>query len=106
MTLSEVAAEVARRTGAPKDLVWGFLQEALTVVTDGLDAGESIRIRGLGRLDWVKRSAKKLNNPVQGPVLVGEGLKLRFQPATRFKKRRKNHAGKRRRNEQVRGGDK
>lgn len=87
MTLKDLIRRVALHHGASSDLVEGFLLTAVEEVILDLHRGESVKVRGLGTLQWkhVKGS------PARGfrKTDVPPGWKLCFIPARRFRLRRK-----------------
>lgn len=106
MTLTEISEAVAERVGSTVDEAHGFIAEAMEVVTDELDRGREVRIRGLGSFIWVPVPSRALYSLNKGTTTdVKAGYKLRFTPAGRFRTRRSEHEfgpGARRGNDQTR----
>jgi nucleoid DNA-binding protein len=88
MTITELVERVAKKIGAPPDFTWAFADEIIRALILALDAGEEVKIRGLGRFHWAPVKGRKAG--------LGEqkhypgGLKLKFAPAGRFRTRRHN----------------
>ena len=91
MTITELVDLVADRTGAEPQVVHGFFQSFVDVVVERLDAGDEVKIRGLGSFRWVDVPGKKLplhkRRAMKMTHLPG-GRKVKFFPAKQFRSRR------------------
>jgi len=91
---------VANAVGSTYDEAYGFAQTFIDIVISRLDAGDEVKIRGLGTFKWAEVGAKRIpcrtRNSAKRFRKGGAGLehwlfpgqKLRFIPATKFKTRR------------------
>lgn len=83
MTLTEIVELVSERIGAEPPLVWGFVQSFIETVSEELDRGNEVKIRGLGTFRWVEVPGRDLSG-----LTVPPGKKLKFYPGKKFKHRR------------------
>jgi nucleoid DNA-binding protein len=88
VNLKGLALRVARSVGADRKVTLGFICEIIDQVVVALLAGEEVHLRGLGRFHW--RLVPKAT------VVTGRrrrsyapGMKLRFTPSQRLRRRRK-----------------
>jgi len=94
MTHTEIIAMVANAVGSTYEEAHGFAQTFIDIVISRLDAGDEVKIRGLGTFKW--SDVTKTTIPVKELGGVGEislrsisnGVKLRFIPALKFRTRR------------------
>lgn len=91
MTHTELIQMVADGVGASYEEAHGFIQTFIDIVISQLDAGDEVKIRGLGTFKWAEVAPKEV--PVYhghglGWRLIPAGKKLRFIPATKLKTRR------------------
>jgi hypothetical protein len=99
MTITELMEIVAEMTGAEPDVVHGFFQSFVDVMVERLDAGDEVKIRGLGTFRWGDVPESKI--PIgadYGPhgddfgntryLVAPTGRKLKFFPAKQFRSRR------------------
>ena len=93
MTITELMEKVAERTGSDSVVAHGFVQSFLDIIIERLDAGDEVKIRGLGTFQWVDVPSKTM----PATYGIGElanfkevpgGRKLKFFPAKQFKSRR------------------
>lgn len=91
MTITELIEIVAERTGAEPAVVHGFFQSFADVMIERLDAGDEVKIRGLGTFRWVDVPGKKLpvyKRKAMGITHLPGGRKLKFIPSKQFRSRR------------------
>jgi len=92
MTITELTEIVADRIGAETDLVHGFFQSFVDVIIERLEAGDEVKIRGLGSFRWVDVREMKVpagkNMPKSELLHYPVGKKVKFFPAKQFKSRR------------------
>ena len=92
MTHTELIEQVADAVGSTFEEAHGFIQSFIDIVISQLDAGDEVKIRGLGTLQWPHVAAKKVPfDKDEGAVpfrQVPAGKKLRFIPATKLRTRR------------------
>jgi len=99
MTHTELIEMVADAVGSSYEEAHGFIQTFIDIVISQLDAGDEVKIRGLGTFKWAVVKGKKVPLIVDyGPhgddigitryFNLPPGKKLRFIPATKFKTRR------------------
>ncbi|MBR1658900.1 MAG: HU family DNA-binding protein [Oscillospiraceae bacterium] len=63
MNKSELAAEVAARTGQPKKETELALSVAFDIISGALEAGERVQLAGFGVFDVKERAARIGRNP-------------------------------------------
>lgn len=88
--LSELISEIAEVTHIPEAEVKDVVQALIEISIQKLEAGESVQIRGLGTLKWV-RSGKKRFRHINTKELweYAQGHeRLVFKPSTKIKRRR------------------
>jgi len=83
MTVTEIVELVSKKIGAESSLVWGFFQSFVETISEELDRGNEVKIRGLGTFRWVDVPATK--TPGQN---IPPGKKLKFFPGKKFRYRR------------------
>lgn len=103
MTHTELIEQVAGAVGSTFEEAHGFIQTFIDIVISQLDAGDEVKIRGLGTFKWAKVKGKKVpyrSHKCMDPLCfecqnskimywpLPDGQKLRFVPATKFKTRR------------------
>lgn len=99
MTHTEIIAMVANAVGSTYEEAHGFAQTFIDIVISRLDAGDEVKIRGLGTFKWMEVKSKKIPFGVDyGPhgddegrtmyINLPQGRKLRFIPATKLRTRR------------------
>ena len=91
MTITELIELVSDRTGAERTVVHGFFQSFVDIMVERIDAGDEVKIRGLGTFRWVDVPGVKLPRPkrkAMGITHLPGGRKLRFFPAKQFRTRR------------------
>lgn len=99
MTHTELIEQVADAVGSTYEEAHGFIQSFIDIVISQLDAGDEVKIRGLGTFKWVKVKGKKLpvgtyfgphgdDEGVTRNLVIPAGKKLRFIPATKLRTRR------------------
>jgi len=93
MTLSEIVEIVAEETGAPRDVVWGFVRSFMDALVDEIDRGNEVKVQGLGTFKWVDVPGKKLPSwklKHIGHIVYATppGKKLKFLPSKKFRTRR------------------
>jgi nucleoid DNA-binding protein len=88
----DLAQRVALSVGTTRKVAYGFVQEAIDQMIAALNSGETISLRGLGRFHWRLVS--------RATVITGRrrrsyapGMKLRFTPSRRLRRRRKRKMG-------------
>jgi hypothetical protein len=103
VTHTEIIEMVANAVGSTYEEAHGFAQTFIDIVISRLDAGDEVKIRGLGTFKWAPVMGKPI--PYRAHVCVDPfcarcatekvrhislpvGMKLRFIPAVKFKKRR------------------
>jgi len=91
MTITELVEMVAERTGAEPAVVHGFFQSFVDAMVERLDAGDEVKVRGLGTFRWVDVPGKKLplhKRKGLGVTHLPGGRKVKFFPAKQFRSRR------------------
>ena len=91
MTITELIELVSDRTGAERTVVHGFFQSFVDIMVERIDAGDEVKIRGLGPFRWVDVPGVKLPRPKRKAIGITHlpgGRKLRFFPAKQFRTRR------------------
>lgn len=86
MTLTELVEMTSERIGAESQLTWGFVRSFFDVMTERLDAGDEVKIRGLGTFKWVEVPARTMT--CANDLVIPPGRKLRFFPSKQFRTRR------------------
>jgi nucleoid DNA-binding protein len=86
--LKELVRQAANRIDVPTDLAWGIVQETIEEIARSLDAGQGVRIKGLGTWRWKLIAQCKSKTWSGKGFVVPSGWKLRFLPAKRFRSRR------------------
>jgi hypothetical protein len=94
---------VANAVGSTYDEAYGFAQTFIDIVISRLDAGDEVKIRGLGTFKWAVVKGKKVpyrEHVCADPLCfecqraevkqyqLPDGKKLRFIPATKLRTRR------------------
>ena len=92
MTHTELIEQVADAVGSSYVEAHGFIQSFIDIVISQLDAGDEVKIRGLGTFKWMEVKGKKIprhkRRAFAGALHLPGGKKLRFIPAVKFKTRR------------------
>lgn len=99
MTHTELIEMVADAVGSTYEEAHGFIQTFIDIVISRVDAGDEVKVRGLGTFKWIEVKGKKVPAGTYfGPhgddegearyLVIPDGRKLRFIPATKFKTRR------------------
>jgi nucleoid DNA-binding protein len=96
MTQTEIIEMLAEGVGSSIEEAHGFVSTFIDIVISRLDAGDEVKIRGLGTFKWVDAAAKRVparavhhdGSTEHGVAYVPAGKKLKFIPATKLRKRR------------------
>jgi DNA-binding protein HU-beta len=85
-TLKQLAASLAEAHDLPKKTTEGVLNGLIAEVVQRLQAGEKVRLTGLGMLQVKKRTARTGRNPATGAeIQIAESKKLAFTAAKEAK---------------------
>jgi len=90
MTLNQIINAVSKRMMVHPSFVQGIVQETMEEIVRCLDAGQELKIRGLGRWRWRPIKQEKIKTWTGETLVVPEGRKLKFYPARPFRSRRCN----------------
>lgn len=74
-TPREIARHVSERTCAPFETVWPIVQQFICVVHNLLDDGQTVWLKGIGKIYWK-------------PTRRSRGVKLKLQPTLTLRKGR------------------
>jgi nucleoid DNA-binding protein len=88
MHIKEIAEAVAKEQGAPTELVWGAVADTIQAITEALDQGEEVKVRGLGTFRWEQVAERPPIRSPQGENKQPAGWKLKFTPAYNLRARR------------------
>jgi nucleoid DNA-binding protein len=92
VTHTELIEQVADAVGSTYEEAHGFIQSFIDIVINRLDAGDEVKIRGLGTFKWMKVKGKKIprhkRRAFNGALHLPGGKKLRFIPAVKLRTRR------------------
>jgi len=88
-TLKDIVNRVAKQLDVSQELTHKFVSRAFDDMTAQLDAGRSVRIRGLGLFAWTTDPARPYHQFNGKPYPLPEGNKLRFTPAAVLRGRRR-----------------
>lgn len=88
VTLADIVRRVAELYGVSTNIAAGFVYGTIDEVVRALDSGNEVKLRGIGTLSW--RFAKGRSGVAGYTTPIPDGLKLRFTPARRFRRRRGN----------------
>lgn len=80
MTKKELIAKIAEKMDGTKKAADENLTAIVEVVTEALEAGEDVKIPGLGTFTVVERAAREGRNPA-----TGEALHIEASKAPKFK---------------------
>lgn len=80
MTKLEITQEITNKTGAPKKLAEGAIEEILSAIKDSLSRGESVNLKKFGKFDVRKKRARMGRNPK-----TGEAAKISARRVVMFK---------------------
>jgi len=84
-----LARDISQRTETPYELVWTVMEELNTLMANALDAGESVRLIGVGVLRWEKLKPQRTFDMTRGEwVNKPERLKLKFTPVRELRRSR------------------
>ena len=81
ITMSELVDILAQKHNCPKRIAENFVKELLTLMTDTISSGETLRINGLGvfKPTWVEERAS-VNVQTGEPTVIPGHYKLTFTP--------------------------
>jgi len=86
VTLTELAGIVARSLELDEGDVWVICTELAAVMTEVLEHGEEIKIRGLGSFTWRRHKASRRRHPLTKEMVdMPERDKLTFTPTEKLK---------------------
>jgi nucleoid DNA-binding protein len=89
----ELSRIVSRRIGAPAEYTEDFANAVFDCLVECLEQGNDLSIRGLGTFYWTPAAARTLQvwTTKKERVYVHhpEGLKLKFLPSTKLRRRRR-----------------
>lgn len=87
MTQKQFFSAVSAQTGIPQVKVSAVILAALDVITDTLEAGDSIMLRDFGKFYRHRTPARPGRNPRTGEtVIIAEQYVPKFTPSARLKK--------------------
>jgi hypothetical protein len=86
VTLTDISRRVARVYGVSDNIAWGFTLGVMEEVVRSLDAGNAVKLRGIGTLAW--KFTPGLPGVANYTVPIPDGWKLRFIPSRKFRSRR------------------
>ncbi len=79
---------IVHRSGLNREEVRGVLEHFLELVSEELEAGGRVELRGFGTFSTRRRAARPARNPRSGEaVWLEERLVAAFRPAARLKER-------------------
>ena len=87
VTLATLIHRLARRHGVRSAIAGGFVFEAVDEIVRALDAGNNVKVRGLGTFQWQRVAERPGSGALTGSKIKA-GKKLRFIPSKRFRSRR------------------
>ena len=87
-TLKDIVARVAKQLDVSQELAHKFVSRAFDDMIAQLEAGQSVRIRGLGLFAWTTDPARPYHQFNGKPCPLPEGSRLRFTPASALRGRR------------------
>ncbi|MBC8739754.1 HU family DNA-binding protein [Paraburkholderia sp. UCT31] len=86
-TKADIIEQVAGKTGATKGDTGRFFDALVEVITEALDANESVSLTGLGTFSVKHRAARTARNPRTGEaVKVAASRSARFSVSSTLKK--------------------
>jgi hypothetical protein len=92
MTHTELIEQVADAVGSTYGEAHGFIQTFIDIVISRLEAGDEVKIRGLGTFKWVEVKGKRIpahkRRAFGGALYLPGGKKLRLIPALKLRTRR------------------
>jgi nucleoid DNA-binding protein len=84
MTLAQLEAILAERLGVGTGDASRVLRGALSIVAEGLAAGESVKLAGFGTFEVRERAARRRKDPRNGrDIDVPARRRIVFRPARR-----------------------
>lgn len=88
MTKSELADQVAQRTGLAASQARQALETAFEVLSDELAAGREVSLAGFGKFSVSERAARQGRNPATGETIqIAASRAAKFSAASALKKR-------------------
>lgn len=88
MTKSELAEQIAQRTGLSNSQARQVVDTTIDVVADELAAGGEVSLAGFGKFSVSKRAARQGRNPATGATIsIAASKAAKFSAASALKKR-------------------
>ncbi len=88
MTKSELAEQIAQRTGLSGSQAKQVVDTTIEVVTDELAAGGEVALAGFGKFSVSQRAARQGRNPATGATInIAASKAAKFSAASALKKR-------------------
>lgn len=87
ITRKELAAELAAKMGLSASHAADILNRTINIIIGRLYQGQTVELRGFGRLEVLATSARPGRNPRTGePHLIAAGRRVRFYPSRKLNK--------------------
>lgn len=84
----ELIAQVAERTGVPKETVKASLEALVTVITDAMARGEEVKLKGFGTFGArARRPSQRSHLRTHQLIPVASKVMPRFKPSKSLRKR-------------------